>query len=247
MVIDKWTRTQNNKSLSIPLLGHKTKDNFYELKKEYERLQNLNRKFNKKSKDSPQNAPDSLQKMQEIDQIGIKEYINQISSIFLSINEIISENNNYETEEINTSVLKEINLIADKILSEYNIFLNNIKELENFENIYDFNYDLNLLSREIKNVIKNIKKKLKKDENEENEENNAIVQPQNRTYNFDRNIDRGHINILTYKREYNDSVTVLKDSFHYSVEIDRPSNSIKLYLFLMLLFFVLFICYMCIF
>ena len=187
MVIDKWTRTQNNKSLSTPLLGHKTKDNFSELKKEYERLQSLNRKFNKKSKESPQNAPDSMQTISEKDPTGINEYISQISSIFLSINEIISENNNYEIEEINTSVLKEINLIADKILYEYNIFLSNIKELENFENIYDFNDNLNLLSREIKNVIKNIKKKFKKDENEEN---NAIVQPQNRTYNFDRNIDR---------------------------------------------------------
>ena len=257
MVIDKWTRTQNNKSLSTPLLGHKTKDNFSELKKEYERLQSLNRKFNKNSKDSPQEAPNNLDITTEINPIGINEYINQINSIFLAINELISENNNFETEEeINTSTTNEFSDIADKIQSEFNVFLANVKEIENSENNYNCNYDLNQMSFEIEKIIKKINKKIKKDENEENNEineinenngNNVVVQPQNRNQNFNRNIDRGHINFLTYRREYNDSTTIFKDTFQYSIENDGPSTSIKLYLFFMILCFILFICYICIF
>lgn len=162
MVIDKWTRTQNNKSLSTPLLGHKTKDNFSELKKEYERLQSLNRKFNKNSKDSPQEAPNNLEITTEINPIGINEYINQINSIFLAINELISENNNFETEEeINTSTVNEFSDIADKIQSEYKVFLANVKEIENSENNYNFNYDLNQMSFEMEKIIKKINKKVK--------------------------------------------------------------------------------------
>ena len=257
MVIDKWTRTQNNKSLSTPLLGHKTKDNFSELKKEYERLQSLNHKFNKNSKDSPQDAPNNLEITTEINPIGINEYINQINSIFLAINELISENNNFETEEeINTSTINEFSDIADKIQSEFNVFLANVKEIENNENNYNFNFDLNQMSFEIEKIIKKINKKVKKDENEEkneineineNNENNVVAQPQNRNQNFNRNIDRGRINILTYRREYNDSTTIFKDTFQYSVENDGPSTSTKLYLFFMILCFILFICYICIF
>ena len=56
MVIDKWTRTQDNRNLSLPLLGHKSKETFSELKKQYERLQNLNHKYKNRS---PKNKNDS--------------------------------------------------------------------------------------------------------------------------------------------------------------------------------------------
>ena len=54
MVIDKWTRStsNNNNSLIIPLLGHKTKETFIELKKSYEKLRALNHRF-KKWKQTP--------------------------------------------------------------------------------------------------------------------------------------------------------------------------------------------------
>ena len=54
MVIDKWTRStsNNNNSLIIPLLGHKSKETFMELKNSYEKLRALNHRF-KKWKQSP--------------------------------------------------------------------------------------------------------------------------------------------------------------------------------------------------
>lgn len=237
MVIDKWTRIQNNNSLSIPLLGHKTKDNFSELKKEYERLQNLNHKFKKKSNDSPQQDFNNPHEIPELDPNGIKEYINQTNSILLSINELLSENLNYEREYYNSSTSKEINFIADKIFSEYNSFLNNIKELENKK------FDYNLLSYECEKIIKCINKKIKKDEREENI---IVVKPEIKNYNFNRNIDRGHINIITNRREFNNSITIFKNNFQYSIENEGLTDSTKLILYFMILLFVLFICYICI-
>lgn len=242
MVIDKWTRSQNNKNLSIPLLGHKTKDNFSELKKEYERLQSLNHKFKKKSNDSQQDF-NNRQEISELDPNDIKEYINQINSILLSINELLSENLNYEREHYNSSASKEINFIADKIFSEYNSFLNNIKELENKGSKFDNKFDYNLLSYKCEKIIKSINKKIKKDESEENF---IVVKPEIKNYNFNRNIDRGHINIITHRREFNNSITIFKNNFQYSIENEGLTDSTKLILYFMIVLFALFICYKCI-
>ena len=247
MVIDKWTRTSNNNSLAIPLLGHKSKETFSELKKEYERLQNLNHRFKKKSNHSSLKGQNNRTNDSSIiDYSNIKEYVDNISSILFSINGLISENKNYENEKIDEEN-KGIDLILDKILLEYNLFMNNIKEIE--ENINtNNNLDINLNISECQMIVEQIYKKLKKDK--KTEENNIIIQEpirnNNANNNINRNIDRGHINLLTCKREYNNSLEVMKNNIQYTIEEEGLSNGIKLSLFFMIVLFVLFICYICI-
>ena len=247
MVIDKWTRTANNNSLAIPLLGHKSKETFSELKKEYERLKNLNHKFKKNSNNSPSKGQNiQLNDSEIIDAQNIKEYVENISSILFSINELISENNNYENEQIDKEK-KEIDSIIDKILLEYNLFMNNIKEIEQNINTNN-NLDINSNISECQMIVEQINKKFKKDKIEEN--NNIIIQQPRRTNinngNIKVNIDRGHFNLLTGKREYNNSVEVVKNNIRYTYEEEGPSNGIQLSLFFMAVLFVLFICYICI-
>ena len=246
MVIDKWTRTSNNNSLAIPLLGHKSKETFSELKKEYERLKNLNHKFKKNSSSSSSGGQNNRVNDSEIiDYTNTKEYVDNISFILFSINELISENNNYEKEQIEKEN-KEINSILEKILLEYDLFMNNIKEID--ENINTTNnLDINSNISECQMIVEQINKKLKK---EKIEENNIIIQEQRRNNNINnninRNIDRGHINLLTCRREYNNSVEIVKNNIQYTFEEDGLSNGIKLSLFFMVVLFVLFICYICI-
>ena len=246
MVIDKWTRTSNNNSLAIPLLGHKSKETFSELKKEYERLKNLNHKFKKNSNHPSSTGQNNRANDSEIiDDPNIKEYIDNISSILFSINELISENNNYEKEQIDKEN-KEIDSILEQILIEYNLFMKNIKETD--ENINtNNNFDINSNISECQMVAEQINKKLQKDKNEEN---NIIIQEPRRINinngNINRNIDRGHINLLTCRREYNNSVEIVKNNIQYTFEEDGLSNGIKLSLFFMIVLFVLFICYICI-
>ena len=246
MVIDKWTRTSNNNSLAIPLLGHKSKETFSELKKEYERLKNLNHKFKKNSYHCSSKGQNNLANDPEIiDYTNIKVYVDNICSILFSINELISENNNYEKEQIYKED-KEINSILEKILLEYDLFMNNIKEIEEKINTNN-NIDINSNISECQMIIEQINKKLKKDKIEEN---NVVIQEPRRNNatnnNINRNIDRGHINLLTCRREYNNSVEVVKNNIQYTFEEDGLSNGIKLSLFFMVVLFVLFICYICI-
>ena len=246
MVIDKWTRTSNNNFLSIPLLGHKSKETFSELKKEYERLKNLNHKYKKNSNHSSSKGRFNRSNDSEIkDYTNTKEYVDNISSILFSINELISENNNYEKEQIDKES-KQINSILEKILLEYDLFMNNIKEID--ENINtNSNLDINSNISEYQIIIEQIDKKLQKDKIEEN---NVIIQEPRRNnninININRNIDRGHINLLTCRREYNNSVEIVKNNIQYTFEEEGLSNGIKLSLFFIVVLFILFICYICI-
>lgn len=233
MVIDKWTRTQDNRNLSLPLLGHKSKETFSELKKQYERLQNLNHKYKKRS---PKNINETKDGTNSIDGLEINDYIDKINSILLSINELITENDNFRTDEVNDSSSKDINSIMDKILSECNSSLNNIKETEDDKN-KDFNSEPKL--KEIKVVINKISEKFKK---EESEESTINVQEERRN-TFNRFIDQGHINIITNRREYNNATTVIRDNFQYTVENEAINCQMKFNIFFVVVLLLLFICY----
>ena len=91
MVIDKWIRSSsNNNSLAIPLLGHKSKETFMELKNSYEKLKSLNHKYKKWKKHIYSNENEFK---------DIKEYFEKMNLILISINELISENYNYVGNE----------------------------------------------------------------------------------------------------------------------------------------------------
>ena len=233
MVIDKWTRTQDNRNLSLPLLGHKSKETFSELKKHYERLQNLNHKF---KKHSPKNKNDSKDGINSLDGLEINDYINKINTIMLSINELITENDNFNSDDTNDPSSKDINSIIDKILSECNISLNNIKETED-----DKNKDLDAESKlkEIKVVINKISEKFKKEESEEN----TINVHEERRNTFNRFIDQGHLNIITHRREYNDATTVIGNNFQYTIENEPINCQMKFNIFFIVVLLLLFICY----
>ena len=242
MVIDKWTRTSNNNNLATPLLGHKSKETFSELQKQYKRLQNLNHKYKKNSKSSLSKPPYNRDNSPlTIDYADIRNYIDKISSIFITINQLITENDNFEIDKADSLDKKDINCILNLILLEYNLFLNNIKEIENNIDINN-NLDIDSLCNECKLIGNVINKKLNK---EKDETNNIVIQEQRRNINDDlnRNIDRGQINILTHRREFNNSLTIVKNNFHYTVEEERLGNGIKLSLFFIVVFFVLFIFY----
>ena len=247
MVIDKWTRTSNSNSLSIPLLGHKSKETFAELKKNYEYLKSLNHKFQKHSsysmkKDAQEQPYDSVQ----IDTSYIKSYIDKLNSILISINELIIENNYFEQDNYDTSESKDINSLMEKILSEYNSFLINIKEIETNKKM-DYISDLGTNSPfyESQNIINKIAKNIKKDKFEDRSTTSISVREPARI-NFNTSIDRGHINLLTFRREYHNSLEIFKSNFHYSIEDEGLSNGIRFSLFFIIIFFVLFVCYICI-
>ena len=233
MVIDKWTRTQDNRNLSLPLLGHKSKETFSELKKQYERLQNLNHKFKKRS---PKNINDAKDGTNSIDGLEINDYIDKINAIMLSINELITENDNFKPDEANDPGSKDISSIIDKILLECNSSLNNLKETED-----DKNKDLDTESKlkEIKVVINKISEKFKKEESEES----TINVHEERRNTFNRFIDQGHLNIITHRREYNDATTVIGNNFQYTIENEPINCQMKFNIFFVVVLLLLFICY----
>lgn len=238
----------NNNILSIPLISNKIKDIIFELKKQYEHIQSLNQNFKNYSNSSPSenfsfNHPDNLKSIKQKD---IKDYIDKINETLASINEILDEKKNYEIENIDLSSSKEIDSITSKILSEYNSFSINIKEIIKNKKEFnlDFEFNINSSFYESQKIINKIKKKIKKDENEDNIIN---IQEQRINNNFNRNIDRGHINPFTHRREFNNSRTVVKSSFQYTIEDDALPFEIKFSIFFMLILFVLFVSFMCLF
>ena len=245
MVIDKWTRTSNSNSLSIPLLGHKSKETFAELKKNYESLKSLNHKFQKHSSYSmnkdPQVQPNNSV---QIDTSQIKGYIDRLNSILISINELIIENNYFELDNYDISESKDINNLMEKILSEYNSFLITIKELETNKKMnYLSDLGINSPFYESQIIINKIAKNIKKDKKEDCTTSINVQEPA--IINFNTSIDRGHINLLTFRREYHNSLEIFKSNFHYSIEDEGLSYGIRFSLFFIIVFFVLFVCYIC--
>ena len=238
MVIDKWTRlsTSNNNSLNIPLLGHKTKETFSELKQGYERLKFLNHKVNKwrhPSIPKGQNSP----KINEIS--DIKEYLEQINLTLISIDELMSENYNFDQGEQKAYNANKKNNIFNGINFQCEIFKENIKHLN--RNIKGDN-EINSSLVKSQNLIDNIYDKLRKfkfirnNELEQERLNLNIL-------NINPNIDRGQINIFSKKREFNNSITIEKDNYQFSVEEESLINIIRLQLFLFIFCFLFFIFY----
>jgi len=231
MVIDKSIFFQSNESLSIPLLDHKIKDSFLELKKEFQLLQKINNKF---KKCSLKNKNITNKTLSSTDTMAIFDYIDKINSILFSIHEKIAENINSKLY-INDSSSKETKNLIEKILSESNIFINNIKEIE--EKDMQLKSKLNL--KQIKIIVNKINEIFKKNENDGTIIN---IQEENR-YNFNRYIDHGHLNIITHRREYNNSTTILGNNFQYSIENENLNYQTKINLFFIIALFLLFICY----
>jgi len=246
MVIDKWTRTSNNNSLSIPLLGHKSKETFAELKKNYECLKSLNHKFQKHSSYSMNKDSQELPKnSDQIDTSQIKGYIDRLNSILISINELITENDYYEPDNYDTLESKDINSLIEKILSEYNSFLIIIKEIETNKKMnYISDLGINSPFYESQIIINKLVKNIKKDKIEDRTISINVQEPPR--INFNTNIDRGHINLLTFRREYHNSFEIFKNNFHYSIEDEGLPNGIRFSLFFIIVFFVLFVCYVCV-
>jgi hypothetical protein len=242
MVIDKWTLcSSNNNSLSIPLLGHKSKETFIELKNSYEKLRSLNHKC-KKWRKSPKQKGQIISNESEFKEI--KEYLEKINLILISIDELISENYNYfggekgfnanEKNNIYKSIYLECNKSKD--------IMNSLKK----ENI-NYNFDINSYFSRCKNTINDINNKLKKEkyiesiitlEQEQERSNQSLI-------NINPNIDRGQINIFSSRREYNNSRIIENNLVHFTIEEAPLSNFIRLILFCFGTCFILFICYLC--
>ena len=231
MVIDKWTHTSNNNiNLCIPLLEHKTKESFIEIKKGYERLKQLNHNF-MKIRNPSQSIVQDINIGNNI--LEIKNYIEQINLVLTWLEELISEKCNYE--EVNDNIYDEIEL-------EFDIYIENIKQLGKYKNI-NYNFDINSYINKNQILINQIYKNMNKNKVIDN---NLFINEQNRIrLNINPNIDRGQINILTKKREYHNSRTFEGRNVQYTVEQDSFSNIIKIILFFLGLFFILFICYIC--
>ena len=244
MVIDKWTRnsSNNNKSLTIPLLDHKSKDSFIELKQSYERLKVLNHKYKKWRNISL--IRNNLNASIGINSSEIKEYMEQINLILISLDEIISENCNYEENEDKMFNINEKNNIYNDIENEFGEFIENMKAIKKTKNI-NYNFDINSCFSKIQNTINDIYKKINKEKIIENiefvqEESNQNI------LNINPNIDRGQINIFSSKREYNNSRIIEKNNIQFSVEEESLSNFMRFILFCFGLCFLLYICYICI-
>ena len=244
MVIDKWTRnsSNNNKSLTIPLLDHKSKDSFIELKQSYERLKVLNHKYKKWRNISL--IRNNLNASIGINSSEIKEYMEQINLILISLDEIISENCNYEEDQEKMFNINEKNNIYNDIENQFDEFIENMKVIRKIKNI-NYNFDINSCFSKIQNTINNIYKKINKEKKIENIEFVQEESNQN-LLDINPNIDRGQINIFSSKREYNNSRIIEKNNIHFSVEEESLSNFVRFILFCFGLCFLLYICYICI-
>ena len=233
MVIDKWTRiSSNNNSLITPLLGHKTKETFAELKQSYERLKFLNHNI-KKWRHPPIRNGQLLSKGNESP--VIKEHIEQVNLTLISINELLDENYNFEQGEKTEFNANEKNNIFNGIKSQCDIFSWNIKNLiADKINKGDGKIKLDLTKSQT--LINNIYDKFKK---YKFIGNITIEQEQHyqNILNINPNIDRGHIN---------NSITIEKNNIRYSVEEEPLVNTIRLLIFLFMFCFLSFIFYICI-
>ena len=238
MVIDKWTRStsNNNNCLIIPLLGHKSKETFIELKNGYEKLRSLNHRFKKWKQSPKQKAPNLSSENAGLD---IKEYLEKINLVLISIDELISETFNYEIDDEKGFDPNEKNNIYKGIDSEFDQFVENMKDLKKDKNI-NYNFDINSYFAKCQNSINDINKKLKKDKIVENitfgqeQSNQSLI-------NINPRIDRGQIKFYTRKREYNNSMIIEKNNIQYSVEEESLSNLIQLILFCFGICFLLFV------
>ena len=244
MVIDKWTRSfsNTNNNLAVPLLSHKAKETFSELKIGYERLKALNYRF-KKWKKSPIQKGENA--MIEIEFVDLKDYMDKINEILISIDELISEENNYELNEEKKFDVNKKNNIYNEICFECDNFIENMKTCKRDENI-NYNFNINSYFNKSRNLINNINQKLKKNKFVENiifgedQSNQSLI-------NINPNIDRGKINIFSSKREFNNSITFEQNSVQFTIEQESISNLFRLILFVLGICFLLFICYLCIY
>ena len=234
MVIDKWTRSSsNNNSLAIPLLGHKSKETFIELKNSYEKLKSLNHKCKKWKKHIYSNENEFK---------DIKEYFEKMNLILISINELISENYNYVGNEKGSDI-NEKNNIYKAIYLE----CDNAKDIINSlrKHNINYNFDINSCFNSCQNALNDINNALKKYKFIEN--NNTFEQERSNQslININPNIDRGQINIFTVRREYNNSRIIENNLVQFTIEDAPLSNLIRLILFCFGTCFILFICYLC--
>lgn len=242
MVIDKWIRSSsnNNNSLITPLLGHKSKESFIELKNSYEKLKALNHRF-KKWKKSP--IQKSREASTENEILDIKDYLEQINLILISIDDLVDEENNYELDEGKTFDVNKKNNIYDDISSECVIFIEIMKDIKKDKNAKN-NFDINSSFNKCKITINNINKKIKIEKSIENitfgqeQSNQSLI-------NINPNIDRGQINIFSRKREFNNSIIIEQNNVQFSLEQESLNNSVRLILFCFGICFLLFICYLC--
>ena len=243
MVIDKWTRLtpNNNPSLNIPLLGHKSKETFLELKNAYEKLRTLNHAFKKWRKSPKQKDQNALI---ENESIYIKEYLEKINLTLISIYELMSENYNYEIDDEKAFDTKEKNNIYKGIDLECQKLVENMKNLKKDGN-NNYNFDINSYFNKCQNSINDINKKLSKDKNAEI---NIFGQEQSSQsiIKINPNIDRGQINLFSKKREFNNSMIIEKNNIQFSVEEESLNNLVQLILFCFGICFLLFVIYLCI-
>ena len=243
MVIDKWTRisSNNNNSLITPLLGHKSKETFAELKQSYERLKFLNHNI-KKWRHPPIRNGQLLSKGNE--NPDIKEYIEQVNLTLISINELLDENYNFDQGVKTEFNANEKNNIFNRIKSQCDIFSWIIKNL-NVDKSNKDDGEIKLDLAKSQTLINNIYDKFKK---YKFIGNITIEQEQHyqNILNINPNIDRGHINIFTGKKEFNNSITIEKNNIRYSVEEEPLVNTIRLLIFLFMFCFLSFVFYICI-
>lgn len=241
MVIDKWTRlsSNNNNSLIIPLLGHKSKETFIELKNSYERLKSLNHKYKKWKKTAFQRDQNLSEENESID---LKDYMEKINLVLISLDDLITDIYNCALDEEKIFDVNEKNNIFNGVSLECDNFIQNMKDTKRDKNI-NFNFEINSCYNKCKTSINNINKKLK---NQNKIENISLVQEQNNpgSISINPNIDRGQINIFSSKREFNNSVTIEQNNIQFSVEQESLSNIIRLILFCFVIGFLLFIFYL---
>ena len=176
--------------------------------------------------------------------INIKDYLENINLTLIMIDELISENYNYEIDDEKGFNANEKNNIYKGIDFECDEFLDNMKNLKKDKKIY-CNFDINSYIIKCQNSINDINKKLKKEKNneiitfEQDQRSQSII-------NINPNIDRGQINFFSKKREFNNSITIEKNNIQFSVEEESLNNLVQLILFCFGICFLLFICYLCI-
>ena len=162
----------------------------------------------------------------------------------ISINELLDENYNFDQGVKTEFNANEKNNIFNRIKSQCDIFFWIIKNL-NVDKSNKDDGEIKLDLAKSQTLINNIYDKFKK---YKFIGNITIEQEQHyqNILNINPNIDRGHINIFTGKKEFNNSITIEKNNIRYSVEEEPLVNTIRLLIFLFMFCFLSFIFYICI-